>query len=38
MAAHVADEIDEDAPLGNVVPPAFDGVLRRPHPPVRRML
>src|SRR5216684_3354228 len=23
---------------GNVVPPAFDGVLRRPDPPVRRML
>jgi DNA-binding transcriptional LysR family regulator len=23
---------------GNVVPPEFDGVLRRPDPPVRRML
>ena len=23
---------------GNVVPPAFDGVLRRPDPPVQRML
>jgi DNA-binding transcriptional LysR family regulator len=23
---------------GNVVPPVFDGVLRRPDPPVRRML
>jgi DNA-binding transcriptional LysR family regulator len=23
---------------GNVVPSAFDGVLRRPEPPVRRML
>ena len=23
---------------GNVVPPAFDGVLRRPDPPVQRLL
>jgi DNA-binding transcriptional LysR family regulator len=23
---------------GNVIPPAFDGALRRPGPPVRRML
>jgi DNA-binding transcriptional LysR family regulator len=23
---------------GNVIPPAFDGVIRRPHPPVQRTL